>query len=140
MQKIKYKIVELNEPTHSIVVRYYTDKVTEEHLASNDRRRPDGSPERTRSDVSITLPLPLPTEEELEKIILQNCPKMGLEIFEKVRDDPNIVMDFRALVKPKESREVEKTVADWENARKPPELTDAQIEALLRGNNKNANT
>ena len=44
---IKYKIVEVNEAEHSLVVRYYTDKITEESLAVDIL---DGVIRRCRTD------------------------------------------------------------------------------------------
>lgn len=71
---IHYKIVEVWPDTHSMVVRYYTDLITEESLASDDNRNPDGSPVRCRTDVSILVPTPEPTEEDIKKLALRSVP------------------------------------------------------------------
>lgn len=120
MEKIKYKIIDLNEDTHSIIVRYYTDDISEELLSSNSRLRPDGTPERTRSDVSITLPIPLPTDEDIEKIILQHFPKNGIDIFGKLKKDKSNLENFKKL-KNKLNIEVEKGITEWENSLKTQE-------------------
>ena len=86
---IHYKIVEVWPDDHLIVARYWTDIITEENLNSypdNPNRKEDGTPLRCRSDVSITLPLPTPDGEELEKIILQNAPVVWLKTLESVVD------------------------------------------------------
>jgi len=137
MKKLKYKIIDLNEDTHSIVVRYYTDNVTENLLASNSRLRSDGSPERTRSDISITLPIPMPSDDELEKIILRNFPKNGLEVFEKMKTDKTAVNNFKKL-KNKLNVEVEKDISEWESLFNQQNIIDdlstEEIEQLLSSN------
>jgi hypothetical protein len=83
---IYYRVVEVWPDNHSIVVRYWTDNVTEEYLKADDNRKPDGSPWRCRSDVSLTFPIPAPTGEELDKWIKTNAPVTFLETLEKVLD------------------------------------------------------
>lgn len=89
MIKINYKIVEVWPDSHSIVVRYWTDLISEEFLASDDQRNEQGNPIRCRSDVSITLPVPTPDGAELEKIILSNAPSNWLNLLQLV-NDPNV--------------------------------------------------
>jgi hypothetical protein len=81
---IHYKIVEIWPDDHLIVARYWTDNVTEQFLSNSDNYFPDGSPARCRSDVSITLPVPTPTGEDLENIILRNAPTYWLTALEAV--------------------------------------------------------
>jgi hypothetical protein len=81
---IHYKIVEVWPNDHLIVARYWTDVITEEFLSSNQGLKEDGTPYRCRSDVSITLPVPTPEGEELEKIILSNAPVYWLKTLEAV--------------------------------------------------------
>jgi hypothetical protein len=68
---IKYKIVEVYDADRSFVVRYYTDIVTEEDLASF--RDEDDKILRARSDVSITIYNHEATAEELETLIQSKC-------------------------------------------------------------------
>ena len=63
---IKYKIVEVWPKDLVFVVRYYSDKITEEMLACDDNRRPDGTPVRCKTDVSLDIPL-LESDEDREK-------------------------------------------------------------------------
>ena len=84
MMNIHYKIVEVWPDSHSIVARYWTDIVTEEMLASDDQRNEHGRPIRCRSDVSITLPIPAPQGEDLDKLIVVNAPTTWLETIENV--------------------------------------------------------
>jgi hypothetical protein len=96
MMKIHYKIVEVWPDSHSIVVRYWTDLISEEFLASDDQRNEQGSPIRCRSDVSITLPVPTPEGAELEKIILSNAPRDWLNLLQLV-NDPNVDTDLNSI-------------------------------------------
>jgi len=83
---IYYKIVEVWPQDHLIVVRYFTDTITENELASAPGTKPDGTPVRCRTDVSLSIPIPEPTEEELKKIILFNCPVEFFKTQEKLKD------------------------------------------------------
>lgn len=69
---------------HLIVVRYWTDILSEEFLASDTNRKDDGTPVRCRSDVSLTLPIPLPDEKELDELILAQAPYNWLKTLEDV--------------------------------------------------------
>ena len=83
------KIVEVWPQDHLIVARYWTDNVSEQFLSSNQGLKEDGSPYRCRSDVSITLPIPAPEDQELEELIMRNAPSYWLKTLEDVMD-PNI--------------------------------------------------
>ena len=84
---INYKIVEVWPDDHLIVARYWTDIISEEYLNSfpeNPSRKEDGSPLRCRSDVSITVPVPAPTGQDLENLIVRNAPSAWLKTLEDV--------------------------------------------------------
>ena len=81
---IYYKIVEVWPDSHSMVVRYYTDLVTEQSLASDSNVRSDGSPVRCRTDVSIGVPTPEPTEEDIKNLAMRNIPYKFLKFREDV--------------------------------------------------------
>ncbi len=83
---INYRIVEIFPEDHNVIVRYWTDKLSEADLAASPELGPDGKPVRCRSDVCITVPIPEPNKEELHKLFLYNAPVAGLEIQEKVKD------------------------------------------------------
>jgi hypothetical protein len=82
---IKYKIIEVWPDDHQIVVRYTTDIVTEEDVATH--RDEDGNITRCRTDVPIVLPVPTPTGSELERIIMTNAPIDFLKTKESVLDE-----------------------------------------------------
>lgn len=132
---LKYKIVEVWPNDHTIVVRYYSDTLPESELMSAPGLREDGTPIRCRTDVSLSIPVPEPSEEELKKIILFNCPIGFFETQEKIKDPTvNTAMSVSTSL-----LNVEKTTTIEEiNAlRTPPvvqeqALTDAEIEQLIQ--------
>jgi hypothetical protein len=81
---IKYKIIEVHEGQHSIVVRYYTDKVSEKHLSVQEDEH--GKVLRGRTDFNIDLPHPAPQGADLKKLILAHAPVKWLELQELVLD------------------------------------------------------
>jgi hypothetical protein len=82
---IRYKIVEVWPQDHLIVVRFWTDKISEEEIVYS--RDENGNITRCRSDVSISIPIPEPSEEELKKLILSKVPTDFLKTLEAVKDD-----------------------------------------------------
>ena len=83
---IHYKIVEVWPDDHLIVARYWSDIITEEFLAVSDERAEDGTPFRCRTDVSLSVPIPAPSKEEMEKFILHNAPVYFLKTLEDVKN------------------------------------------------------
>ena len=71
MINLKYKIVEVNTNEHSMVVRYYTDVITEAMLATDTL---DGVIRRCRTDYSMDLPVPAPSGDELDAFIVARAP------------------------------------------------------------------
>lgn len=85
--ELKYKIVSIDETEHSAVVRFYTDVVTEEMLATE--RDAQGNITRTRTDYHINLPHPLPADDELHDFFLRHAPVQWFHLKEKIAD-PNV--------------------------------------------------
>lgn len=83
---IKYKIIELWPKDHLIVVRYYSEEFTELELMSSPQLKEDGTPVRCRTDVSISIPIPEPSKDELRNIIMRNCPLKFFETQKKIKD------------------------------------------------------
>lgn len=83
---IHYKIVEVWPDDHLVVARYWTDILTEEFLASDDRRLENGTPVRCRTDISLNLPIPVPSAEEIEQFVLNNAPFAFLKTLEDVKN------------------------------------------------------
>jgi hypothetical protein len=140
---IHYKIVELWPDDHLIVARYWTDNITEEMLASDANRKEDGTPVRCRSDVSINLPVPMPTDpDEIDKLIKTAGPVEWLKILEDVKN-PDVDTSLTAVVglvgvtKSTNKQEIEEIKsAILESAKIPQietvkELTDDDIQKLI---------
>ena len=88
---IKYKVIELVPEEHSITVRFFTDSVTEDMLATefdyegNIVRRSDGSPSRCRTDYFINImKTPTPSIDEIKEIIKLNAPAEWLYMQEQI--------------------------------------------------------
>jgi hypothetical protein len=93
---IHYRIVRVDSGSHGIVVRYFTDKVTEMDLANSFNEddtvklNADGYPVSTRTDVLMSIyDTPAPSNEELEKRIMLNAPVDWLKLQEDIID-PNV--------------------------------------------------
>ena len=95
---IKYKIIEVWPDEHQIVVRYTTDLITEDSVVL--ARDADDNIVRCRTDVPITLPIPTPTGDALDSLIMQNAPVTFLKTKESVLD-PNLdtsLSDLESLI------------------------------------------
>lgn len=100
---IKYKILSIDTNEHSAVVRFYTDSLTEEMLASyknNDGtaiKEEDGSIKNCRTDYHINIwQVPAPTGEELHNLILSHAPVAWFELQEKILN-PSIDTSMSSL-------------------------------------------
>ena len=104
---IHYRIIKVDPEAHGIVIRYFTDKVTEMDLANlynedgSVKLNADGYPVSTRTDVLMSIyDTPAPNQEELEKRIMINAPVDWLQLQEDIKD-PNVdtkMTDARNLV------------------------------------------
>ena len=90
---IHYRIIKVDPGSHGIVVRYFTDKVTEMDLANS--LNPDGSvilnadgyPISTRTDVMVNIyDTPAPSNEEIEKRVMMAAPVEWLKLQEDIKD------------------------------------------------------
>lgn len=90
---IKYKIIETDTSQHSIVVRYYTDIVTEALLSTDTV---DGIIRRCRTDYSFDLPVPTPTTAELHDLIVARAPAAWLRNQEAVLN-PSVDTSLSAI-------------------------------------------
>ena len=90
--QVKYKILEVNESEHSIIVRYFTDRLDEDFLAvdrfsGNIQRREDGSPVNCRTDYNINVfETPSTNTDVILEIIDRNAPVHWLHMQEQVLD------------------------------------------------------
>jgi hypothetical protein len=124
---LHYKIVEVWPQDHLVVIRYWTDVLSEEFLASNDIRKEDGTPERCRSDVSVTLPIPAPTGKELEDLLISYAPIDWLKTMEKIQA-PEIDTSMEEILKIKGAVNTV-DIASRENPF--GDLTDDDIQSMI---------
>jgi len=123
---IHYKIVEVWPSDHQIVVRYWTDVLSEEFLASDPNRKEDGTPVRCRSDVALTLAIPAPTGKELDGILVRNAPLEWLKTLEKVQA-PDIDTSMTDILKLKD----EQFTATLSAVTPPDALSDDEIQQMI---------
>lgn len=91
---IKYKIIETNTAEHSVVVRFYTDIITETMLAVDVL---DGVIRRCRTDYSFDLPVPAPIGTALHDFIVARAPIAWLHTQEDVLN-PVIDTSLSAII------------------------------------------
>jgi len=91
--KIHYRIVKVDPAAHGVVVRYFTDKVTEMDLANSIDKdgtvilNADGYPLSTRTDVMMSIfDTPTPSNEEIERRIMLSAPIDWLRLQENIKD------------------------------------------------------
>jgi hypothetical protein len=88
--QIKYKFLSTTPAENAVLVRFYTDELSEEDLCGHfvdgvPVRNEDGSITRCRSDFHITLPQPAPSGADLEQYILARAPTDWLETMGKFK-------------------------------------------------------
>lgn len=91
--KVNYRVLQIIPDEHSIVVRYFTDKISEDDLAIDKntgtiKRTPEGYPERCRTDYNLNIfKVPSPTKEEIMDIIMSSAPADWLTMQEAILDE-----------------------------------------------------
>lgn len=81
--KINYRILSFNIDDNSILVRYWTDLLTERQLSVDPLEVYD-TPDHCRSDCNITLPFKATSSEhDVHRIIMHNVPRQFLQILEQ---------------------------------------------------------
>mgnify|MGYP006275008181 FL=1 len=90
---VSYRIVKVDPYEHGILVRYFTDKVTENDLATSFnpdgsiKLHADGYPLSTRTDVFMSIyDVPPPNFDDLDKTIKARAPIDWLQIQENIAD------------------------------------------------------
>ena len=136
---IKWKILEKNENEQAIIVRYWTDMVSQEDLRNASENLPDGTPVRCVTDYNINIWHHLESEEEVQKHIEQCAPVAYFALKHKVKD-PN--RDSSLSIIDKMMNKTNEILVDstppkrpeppkQENNQSNKELTDEEIEKLL---------
>ena len=125
---IKYKIISVDESEQSILVRYWTDFLSEEELAIDDQKNEDGTPVRCRTDFNFNIWENVNTEEDLHNMISTHAPIDWFKLQYKVKN-PNIDSSLplvKNLLNKTHEKEIDLTVKIAEK-----ELTDDEIDKLL---------
>lgn len=101
--KINYRILDYNEKEHSMIVRYFTDNITEVMLCSYTDANGDpvltegGWPVRCRSDYNMTFfDNKTPTTQDVQKLVERNAPALWLKLQEEI-EDPVIEVSMEAV-------------------------------------------
>lgn len=93
--KLFYKITEIHPDDHLIVVRFWSDSMSEKDLATMWDEQ--GNVTQTRTDYAISLPIPAPTESDLHQLIMSNCPIDFFKMKEAVAN-PRIDTSMSAIL------------------------------------------
>ena len=127
---MKYRIISLDHKENSAIIRFYTDTINEDFLASsfdinnNIVRTDAGYPERCRTDVNITFYKTDSTEKEIDELIQSHAPVQWL----KLQTEDNKSLSELKVGKEKEFTYVAPTVEDNISDKV---LTDEEIDKLL---------
>jgi hypothetical protein len=81
---LRYRVIGMNQNEFSIVVRYYTDVLTEHDLRVDPEDATD-PPVHCRTDTNITLYDPAMSEQELHLLIMSNANTKWLLLQERVK-------------------------------------------------------
>lgn len=155
--EVKYKIIDVDPSQHSIVVRYYTDLLSEDSLATSFNsdgsiaRRPDGSPQRCQTDYNFNLwqTNPQLTTDDIKKIANDGAPYDWFKLKHDILD-PNVdtsldvVSDLLNIefdaVKPVVAHLISET-SNTSSSNTSSTLSEDHIEKLIEGilNNSSAN-
>jgi hypothetical protein len=102
--EIKFKIMEVLPEQHSMVVRYYSDVLTEDSLAisfnpdGSIARRPDGSPQRCQTDYNFNIwqTNPALSQDDIKRIANDGAPYDWFKLKHDILD-PNIDTSLSAV-------------------------------------------
>ena len=153
---IKYKIIEIDEQNQLMVVRYWTDWLTEEELAVDSNKRTDGTPVRCRTDYSINIWDHMKTEEDIENVLTNNIPVDWFKLqyvirapdidhtingrLSHIKDLLNKIFEKKIQIKVEQISEINTTVTTvsenlnnfYEALENAPSLTENELDNLLK--------
>ena len=128
---MKFRVIEKNPAQNQIVVRYYTDTLSEAELATDIL---DGVVRRARWDRALTLPIPSPRGQELERLIFSCAPWNELDMEQKMKTVGPDVEHIALNIEHTKGREthdsevkVARILADEERKNEVPEFTDLTV-------------
>lgn len=132
--KVKYRIIEVDSSQHSIVVRYYTDILSQDDLATSFdtnntiMRRPDGTPQRCQTDYNINIwkTDPSPTIEDIHEIAKGAAPYDWFKLKHAVLN-PNVDTTLNVV----------NSIINQEFTAVKPKLPDLTIDVVNNDNGAN---
>ena len=133
--KIYYRIISVDKKEHSAVVRYFTDKITEDSLASsfNDDgsivRTESGYSARCRTDVNITIFDSDFSPEQIDSHFQSSAPAAWFELQEKTIEKDTTTLLTHLVPGKVNSFTFTKPVIETSNT--TGTLTDEEIDKLL---------
>jgi len=133
--EIKYRILSVDKNEHSLIIRYYTDILTEEILTSyfGDDGKPviddSGKPVRCRTDYNLSLWKTVYTEEELHDYIKQCAPAAWFKVLHFVKEinEPITHLNYIDSIIGKEHVFEPEVVS----VKPAPVITEAEVNALI---------
>lgn len=155
--KLFWQIREKHPDQHSIVVRYFSDEISENDLSVDGNVDEKGKPIRCRTDFNITLPVnPPPTRESIQALIEAHAPYSFFQTLSAVRNNKiaeyhDVVDDMMKdgpqeiipppppkidIVLDEELRTALDKFHEDEIATRPEQLGDDDIKKLLKNMNK----
>lgn len=125
--KYKLKILSYDSENHSIIVRYYSDTLSETILAISNEKRSDGSPVQCMFDYNIELPVKIDslTEDEIKHEIFSRIPRYSLD--KKEKEILNTANKSPENIIPMIGLELEYT-----DPKKIDDMSDQEIDELLK--------
>lgn len=140
--KINYKILQVHEKEQSIVVRYWTDFLTENDLAVDNEKNSDGSPVRCRCDYNLNVWDYIKTEEDLNKMIQNAAPIDWFKLQYRVKNPEidNTINGTMSIVKGLLNKVHVKEIENIQTQKNIDELTDDEVNQLIDQLTKNQAT
>lgn len=107
MVNVKYRIINFDQKENQLIVRYFTDKLSERDLSSlpPDEEISD-IPNRCRTDTVFTIyPNMINSAADLDTFLISRAPRGALELLESptMAVDPNIILPHVNVVKSEET-------------------------------------
>ena len=107
--EMRFRIIEIHPETNQIVVRYYTDTLTENDFAI---QRDGDIVLRSKWDRALTLPIPIPQDDALTRFIFGAAPWVQFGIEEQLRSGAPDLSHVNALLEVEFSRDLATHEAD----------------------------
>jgi hypothetical protein len=95
---IHYRVLSIDETECSLIVRYFTDELSEHDLRMDPSSPDTGSPERCRTDYNLTVWDQNISEQDLHDYIVRSAPHDWLKLKSTSKTKPPHMTVARALL------------------------------------------